>query len=105
MLGELENKIISLYAKDMSTRDIQELFEEIYGKEVSSSLISRITERLERRIKEWQNHPLEKIYVILFIDCIFYKVRDNGKVKDKAVYVVAGINREGKKRSIRILDK
>ena len=97
VLGELEDKIISLYAKGMSTRDIQELFEEIYGKEVSSSLISRITERLEPRIKEWQNRPLEKVYVILFIDCIFYKVRDNGKVKDKAIYVVAGINREGKK--------
>ena len=97
VLGELEDKIISLYAKGMSTRDIQELFEEIYGKGVSSSLISRITERLEPRIKEWQNRPLEKVYVILFIDCIFYKVRDNGKVKDKAIYVVAGINREGKK--------
>jgi transposase-like protein len=97
VLGDLENKIIALYSKGMTVRDIQELLSDIYGMDISPSLISKITDRLTPRIEEWQSRPLERIYVILYIDCIFYKVRQDGKVVDKAVYVVIGVNREGRK--------
>jgi len=81
VLEDLENKIIALYSKGMTVRDIQEL----------------LSDRLTPKIEEWQSRPLERIYVILYIDCIFYKVRQDGKVVDKAVYVVIGINKEGRK--------
>ena len=97
VLKDFEDKVIALYSKGMSVRDIQELLSDMYGMEVSSSLISKLTERITPKIEEWQSRPLESIYVILFIDCIFYKVREDGRVKDKAVYVIVGVNREGKK--------
>ena len=97
VLRDFEDKVIALYSKGMSVRDIQELLSDMYGMEVSSSLISKLTERITLKIEEWQSRPLESIYVILFIDCIFYKVREDGRVKDKAVYVIVGVNREGKK--------
>ena len=81
----------------MLVRDIQELLSDMYGMEISSSLISKLTEKILSRIEEWQSRPLESIYVILFVDCIFYKVKEDGRVKDKAVYVIIGINQEGKK--------
>ena len=97
VLEDLENKIIALYSKGMTVRDIQELLSDMYGMDISPSLISKITDRLTPRIEEWQSRPLERIYVILYIDCIFYKVRQDGKVVDKAVYVVIGVNKEGRK--------
>ena len=66
--------------------------------EISPSLISKLTERVLPKVEEWQSRPLEKVYVILFVDCIFYKVREEGRVKDKAIYVIVGITREGKKK-------
>jgi len=97
VLKDLEDKVIALYSKGMSVRDIQELLLDMYGMEISPSLISKLTERILPRIEEWQSRPLEKVYVILFVDCIFYKVREEGRVKDKAIYVIIGITREGKK--------
>ena len=97
VLKDLENKVIALYSKGMSVRDIQELLSDMYGMEISPSLISKLTERILPRVEEWQSRPLESVYVILFVDCIFYKVREDGKVVDKAIYVIIGINREGKK--------
>ena len=97
VLEDLENKIIALYSKGMTVRDIQELLSDMYGMDISPSLISKITDRLTPKIEEWQSRPLERIYVILYIDCIFYKVRQDGKVVDKAVYVVIGVNKEGRK--------
>ncbi|WP_163329560.1 IS256 family transposase [Desulfurobacterium thermolithotrophum] len=97
VLEDLENKVIALYSKGMTVRDIQELLSDMYGMDISPSLISKITDKLTPRIEEWQSRPLERIYVILYIDCIFYKVRQDGKVVDKAVYVVIGINKEGRK--------
>ena len=70
----------------------------MYGMEISPSLISKLTERVLPKVEEWQSRPLEKVYVILFVDCIFYKVREEGRVKDKAIYVIVGITREGKKK-------
>lgn len=97
MIDELENQIIALYAKGMSTRDIQELLLDMYGMDISPSLISKITDRLIPKIEEWQNRPLEKVYPIIFMDSIFFKVKQEGKVVQKAVNVVIGINKEGYK--------
>ena len=97
MLDELEAQIVALYAKGMSTRDIQELLSEMYGFEISASLISKITDRILPKLSEWQERPLKERYFLLWIDCIFYKIREEGQVKSKAVYVVIGLDLEGYK--------
>jgi transposase-like protein len=97
ILDEMEKKIIALYAKGMSTRDIQELLTDMYGVDVSPSLISKITDRLLPKIEEWLNRPLDRIYPVVYVDSIFYKVRQEGKVVQKAVNVVIGINTDGYK--------
>jgi len=76
MLDELEAQIVALYAKGMSTRDIQELLSEMYGFEISASLISKITDRILPKLSEWQKRPLKERYLLLWIDCIFYKIRE-----------------------------
>jgi len=93
----IEEKVISLYAEGMSTRDIHEQIKELYGVEVSAELVSKITERIVPEIKEWQNRPLEKVYPFIFMDAIHYKVRDEGQVNKRAAYVVVGIDLEGYK--------
>jgi len=93
----IEEKVISLYARGLSTRDIHEQIKDIYGVEISAEMVSRITDHVVPEIKEWQNRPLEKIYPFVFMDAMHYKVRDNGQVINKAVYVVMGINLEGYK--------
>jgi len=97
MLDELENQIVALYAKGMTTRDIQELLSDMYGFEISSSLISKITDRILPKLSEWQERPLKEKYFLAWVDCIFYKVREEGRVKTKAVYVVIGLDLEGYK--------
>lgn len=97
MLEELEGRIISLYSKGMTTRDIQEILTEMYGIELSASLISRLTDRIVPRIEEWQSRPLKAVYSVIWLDCIFYKVREEGKVINKAVYIVIGLDTEGRK--------
>ena len=97
MIDDLESKIIALYAKGMSTRDIQELLSDMYGIDISPSLISKITDRLLPKIEKWQNRPLYNVYPVIYTDSIFYKVRQEGKVAQKAVNVVIGINKDGYK--------
>ena len=97
MLDEVENQITALYAKGMSTRDIQEILFDMYGFEVSPSLISRITDRILPKIKEWQARPLKEKYFLIWIDCLFYNIREDGQVRKKAIYVVIGIDLEGYK--------
>lgn len=97
MLDEIEHQITALYAKGMSTRDIQEILSDMYGFEVSPSLISKITDRILPKIKEWQARPLKEKYFLLWIDCIFYNIREDGQVRKKAIYVVIGIDLEGYK--------
>jgi putative transposase len=97
VLEDLQDKIIALYAKGMTTRDIQEIVEDIYGVELSPSLISRLTERIVPRLEEWQSRPLKGVYTIIWLDCVFYRVREEGKVINKAVYVVIGLGVDGKK--------
>ena len=92
----LDDKIISLYAKGMSVTDIQMQLQELYGgAEISTGLISKITNEVIEEVKVWQNRPLEKIYPIVFFDCIVVKVRQDKRIINKAVYVALGIDMHG----------
>lgn len=89
-----------MYAKGMTTRQISETIEDIYGFETSEGFISDVTDKLLSQIEDWQNRPLDGIYPILFIDAIHYSARDNGVIKKLAAYVILGINTEGKESSL-----
>ena len=97
MLDGLENVIVSLYAKGMSNSDIEEQIREVYNFEVSTSTISRITDSVSNDIVAWQNRPLESVYLIVWMDGIVFKVRENSKVVNKTIYLAVGLNRDGKK--------
>lgn len=97
MVDGIENVIVSLYAKGMSNSDIEEQIREVYNFEVSTSTISRITEKVSNDIVAWQNRPLEPVYLIVWMDGIVFKVRDNSKVINKTIYVAVGLRRDGKK--------
>lgn len=96
-ISEIEDKIIALYSWAIATRDIHEQIKDIYGIEVSAEMVSKITEKIIPEIREWQNRPLEKIYPFIFMDAIHYKIKDEGRIVNKAAYVVLGINIEGYK--------
>lgn len=96
-LGPIEDKIISMYAKGMTTRDIQSHIEEIYGLQISPTLVSDITEKIVSIATVWQNRALEAVYPVVFFDAIHYKVRDEGKVVSKAAYTCLGIDTSGQK--------
>ncbi len=93
--GDIEEKIISMYAKGMTTNDISAHIEDIYGLEVSDSLVSRITDKILPVVKEWQQRPLESVYAVVFMDAIHYNVRCEGRIVKKAVYIAIGINMDG----------
>lgn len=93
----IENVIISLYAKGMSTSDIEEQIREVYNFDISTSTISRITDRISNDIIAWQNRPLESTYLIVWMDGIVFKVRDNSKVINKTVYIAVGLRKDGLK--------
>lgn len=93
----IENVIVSLYAKGMSNSDIEEQIREVYGFEVSTSAISRITDRITNDIVAWQNRPLEPVYLIVWMDGIVFKVRENSKVVNKTIYLAVGLNLDGRK--------
>jgi putative transposase len=92
-----DSRIISLYARGLSVREIQAHLKEMYGTEVSPDLISRVTDAVLDEVKEWQNRPLEALYPIVFFDALRVKVRDEGIVKSKAVYVALALDTEGQK--------
>ena len=96
-INDFDNKIISMYARGMSTRDIQAHIQEIYGAEISPTAVSHITEKVLDVAKEWQTRPLEKTYPITYFDAIHYKVKQDGKVVSKAAYTCLGIDLEGRK--------
>ncbi len=96
-ISNIENQIISMYAKGMTTRDISTHIKEIYGFGISESMVSKITNKILPTIEEWQNRPLEKVYPFVFLDAIHYHVRENNIVVKKAVYIALGYNREGYK--------
>ena len=101
-ISDIDQKIISMYAKGMTTRQISETIEDIYGFETSEGFISDVTDKLLPRIEDWQNRPLYEIYPILYIDTIHYSVRDNGVIRKLAAYVILGINTEGRKEVLSI---
>ena len=95
--NELDKKIISLYAKGMTTSDIQAEIEDLYGITISPSMVSKITDKLIATATEWQNRMLDKIYPIVYLDAMYFKVRSNGKIVNKAVYICLGYTMEGYK--------
>ncbi|BBL57015.1 IS256 family transposase [Methylomonas koyamae] len=92
-----DDKIISLYARGLTVREIQSHLEELYGTEVSPTLISSVTDAVIEEVKAWQLRPLDPVYPIVYLDCIHVKVRDTGAVRVKAVYLAIGINLQGEK--------
>lgn len=101
-ISGIEEKIISMYAKGMTTTQISETIEDIYGFEVSEGMVSDITDKLLPRIEEWQNRPLSSVYPIIFIDAVYFSVRDDNIIKKLAAYVVLGINEDGYKEVLHI---
>ena len=92
-----DDKILSLYARGLTTREIQAHLEEIYGVEVSPTLISNVTEAVMEEVRAWQNRPLDTLYPIVYLDALMVKMRDNGVVQNRAVYVALGVTRAGRK--------
>ena len=97
-----DDKILSLYARGMTVREIQSHLEEMYGTEVSPSLISSVTDAVMDEVKSWQSRPLDALYPIVYLDCIHVKIRDTGVVRAKAVYLALGINLAGEKELLGI---
>jgi putative transposase len=96
-ISGMDNQILSLYAKGMSTRDIVAAFEEMYGADISAGLVSQVTNAVIEKVVEWQSRPLDAVYPIVYMDCIVLKIRQDKRVINKAIYLVLGINIEGQK--------
>lgn len=101
-ISDVDNKIINLYARGMSTRDISDTVRDIYGIEVSASMISQITDKIIPKALEWQNRPLNSVYPLVFIDCVHFNVKNENMVAKKAAYVVLGVNEDGYKEILGI---
>lgn len=99
---DIEARVLAMYAKGMSTRDIEDHLWDIYGVDASAGLISRITDKIMPAVAEWQSRPLDAIYPIVFLDGIVFKVRKDAKVINKCLYTVLGINMEGRKEILGI---
>ena len=96
-ITQMDSQILSLYAKGMTTREIVATFKEMYDADVSPTLISKVTDAVKEQVTEWQNRQLDALYPIVYMDCIVVKVRQNGSVINKAVFLAPGINTEGQK--------
>src|SRR5438067_12032221 len=92
-----DDKIVSMYARGMTTREMQGHLQEMYGVEVSPALISEVTDAVSDEVKAWQSRPLEPIYAIVFLDALYVKMRHEGRVDNRAVYVAIGVDLEGRK--------
>ena len=101
-ISDIDQKIVTMYAKGMTTRQISEIMEDIYGFEASEGFISDVTDKILPQIEDWQNRPLDEVYPVVYIDAIHYSVRDNGVIRKLAAYVILGINTEGKKEVLSI---
>ena len=93
----MDDQILSLYAKGMSTRDIVGAFQDMYGADISAGLVSQVTNSVMEKVVEWQNRPLDAAYPIVYLDCIVLKIRQDKRVINKAIYLVLGVNIEGHK--------
>ncbi len=96
-LTEMDDQILALYAKGLSTRDIVDAFKEMYDADISATLVSKVTERVIEQVHEWQNRPLDPIYPIVYLDCIVLKIRQDKRVINKSLYLALAINMEGQK--------
>ena len=96
-VSAIEEKVLAMYAKGMSQRDIADTIEDIYGFEISHDTISEITDRVLEQLEEWQNRPLQKFYTFLFVDCLYVTIRKEYETKNCAVYVILGYDVDGKK--------
>ncbi len=96
-ISGIEEKVISLYARGMSTRDIHDQLQDIYGIELSAEMISKITDRIIPDIKEWQSRPLNPMYPFVFMDAIHYKIKEDGRIINRAAYIVLGVTLDGTK--------
>ncbi|MBQ5472635.1 MAG: IS256 family transposase [Treponema sp.] len=96
-ISDIDHKIISMYAKGMTTRQISDTIEDIYGFDVSEGFISDVTDKILPQIEEWQNRPLDDVYPVIYIDAIHYSVRDNCVIVKKAAYVILGLTMDGRK--------
>jgi putative transposase len=92
-----DDKILSMYARGMSTREITGHLEEIYGVEVSPTLISHVTDAVKEEVTAWQNRPIDAVYPILYLDALYVKIRDAGHIQNRAIYVAIGVNLQGRK--------
>ena len=101
-ISDIDQKIISMYAKGMTTRQISDTIEDIYGFDVSEGFISDVTDKILPQIEDWQNRPLDEIYPVVYIDAIHYSVRDNGIIRKMAAYVILEINCSGYKEVLSI---
>lgn len=90
-----DDKILSMYARGMSTREIEGHLQEIYGVEISPTLVSQVTDAVQDEVRNWQNRPLDATYPIVYLDALYVKMRDNGQVQNRAVHVAIGVNMEG----------
>ncbi|MDN2481417.1 IS256 family transposase [Vibrio agarivorans] len=93
----MDDKILSLYAKGMTTREIVATFKDMYDADISASLISKVTDAVLEQVVEWQSRPLDAVYPIVYLDCIVVKVRQNKQVINKAIYLALGVNMDGQK--------
>jgi putative transposase len=100
-LEGFDDKVLSLYARGMTTRELQDHLEEIYEVEVSPALISRVTDAVLDEVKAWQNRPLDAVYPIVYLDAIHLKIRTDGRVQSRAVYVALGVNMTGNKEGLK----
>lgn len=93
----MDNQILSLYAKGMTTREIVSTFKELYDADVSAALISKVTDAVKEQVVEWQNRPLDTLYPIVYLDCIVVKVRQDNTILNKSVFLALGVNMDGHK--------
>lgn len=101
-ISDIESKVIAMYAKGMSQRDISKMIEDIYGFEVSHDMISSITDRILPEVEAWRHRPLKKCYAFIFVDCMYVSIRDDDGAKEKAVYAILGYDLEGRKELLGI---
>lgn len=101
-ISDIDQKIISMYAKGMTTRQISDTIDDIYGFEASEGFISDVTDKILPQIEDWQNRPLSEVYPVVFIDAIHYSVRNEGVIQKLAAYVILGINSDGRKEVLTI---
>lgn len=96
-ISGIEEKVISLYARGMTTRDIHDQLQDLYGIELSADMVSKITDKILPEVKEWQSRPLDPVYPFIFMDAIHYKIREDGRIINRAAYVVLGVTLDGNK--------